>query len=65
MHWLTKYTNKECDTCSDMHSIIILFNNHPYISSSKFSANWDATATYVEMYVGVACGCWTNIYGCY
>ena len=26
-----------------------LFNNHPYISSSKFFANWRDTATYVGM----------------
>ena len=54
MHWLTKYTNKECHT-SDVHSINMgtLLNNHPYISSSKFSANsWHdttSTATYVGM----------------
>ena len=29
-----------------------LFNNHPYISSSKFSANWRATAAYVGMVEG-------------
>ena len=28
---------------------MVTFNNHPYISSSKFSANWSATATYVGM----------------
>ena len=28
-----------------------LFNNHPYISSSKFSANWHAIAIYVGMVV--------------
>ena len=35
-----KYSNKECYTCSDMHSIYnmtTLFNNYPYISSSKFN----------------------------
>ena len=35
-----------------------LFNNHPHISSRKFSANWRAMATYVEMvveYCGHAC----------
>ena len=55
MHWLTKYKNKTCHAHSDMHSITsvtTLFNNHPYISSSKFSAaNWRATATYVGMVV--------------
>ena len=37
-----------------MDSIIIMatiFNNHPYVSSSKFSANWRAIAIYVEMVV--------------
>ena len=29
----------------------LLFNNHPYISSSKFSADWRATATYVGIVV--------------
>ena len=28
-----------------------LFNNYPYISSSKFSANWHATATNIGMVV--------------
>ena len=28
-----------------------LFNNLPHISSSKFSADWHATATYVGMVV--------------
>ena len=38
MHWLTKYKNKTCHAHSTMHSINMatLFNNHPYISSSKF-----------------------------
>ena len=31
--------------------ILRLFNNHPYKSSSKFSANWRATATYEGMVV--------------
>ena len=30
-----------------LHKHATLFNNHPYISNSKFSANWCATATYV------------------
>ena len=30
-----------------------LLNNHLYISSSKFSANWCATATYVGMVVSL------------
>ena len=54
MHWLTKYTNKECNTCSDMHALYnmtTLFNNHPYRSSSKFSANRHATATYVGVWL--------------
>ena len=40
MHWLTKYTNKKYHAHSDMHSITwpYLFNNHPYINSSKLSA---------------------------
>ena len=25
-----------------MHTVATLFNNHPYISSSKLSANWHA-----------------------
>ena len=50
MHWLTKYINKIEVIC--MHTVItiatlILFNNNPY-SSSKFSANWRATATHVK-----------------
>ena len=46
-----KYTNKKCHAHSDLHSIhmAILFNSHPYISSSKCSVNWRATATYVGM----------------
>ena len=28
-----------------------LFNNHPHISNSKFSADWRATTTYVGMVV--------------
>ena len=32
-----------------LHNMATLFKNHPYISSSKFSANWRATATYVGM----------------
>ena len=38
IHWLTKYKNKKCHAHSDMHSITwpcTLFNNHPYVSSSK------------------------------
>ena len=46
MHWLTKYTNK----------MTTLFNNHPYISSSKFSSNGHATTTYVGMVVAERCG---------
>ena len=49
MHWLTKYINKRCHAHSDMHSITLPHYStpmHPYISSSKFSANWCATATY-------------------
>ena len=34
-----------------LHNMATLFNNHPYIGSSKFSANWRATATYVGMIV--------------
>ena len=34
-----------------LHSTTTLFNNHPYISSCKFSANWHATTTYVGMVV--------------
>ena len=34
-----------------LHNMTTLFNNHPYISSSKFSANWRATANYVGMVV--------------
>ena len=49
MQWLTKYKNKKCYAHSDMHSMATLFNNHLYISSGKFSANWRATATYVGM----------------
>ena len=56
MHQLTKYTNKVCYT---LHNIATLFNNHLYISSSKFSADWRATATYVG-YVG----CWI-MWECY
>ena len=26
-----------------LHNMAILFNNHPYVSSSKFSADWHAT----------------------
>ena len=41
-----KYTNKKCHTHSDIHFIMATsFNNHPYISSNKFSANWHATVT--------------------
>ena len=50
MHWLTKYTNMKCHAHCDMHALhttAILFNSYPYISSSKFSANWHATATYI------------------
>ena len=46
MHWVTKYTNRKCHADSDMHfmdTMATLFNNHLYISSSKFSANWCAT----------------------
>ena len=46
-----KVHNKTFHAHSYMHSITnmaTLFNNHPYISSSKFSANWHATATYVR-----------------
>ena len=46
MHLLTKYINKKTT----------LFNNYSYISSSKFSAKWRATATYVGMYGGLG-GC--------
>ena len=40
-----------------MNALATLFNNHmhPYISSSKFSTDWRATATYVGMVV--ECGC--------
>ena len=32
MHWLTKYTNKECHTVIyAFHNTATLFNNHPYI----------------------------------
>ena len=46
---------------SDMHSISLatLFNNNLYIhvSSSKLSANWHATATYVHVgMIVVLCG---------
>ena len=34
-----------------LRNMATLFNNHPYTSSSKFSANWRATATYVGMVV--------------
>ena len=30
-----------------LHIMTTLFNNHPSINSSNFSANWRATATYV------------------
>ena len=43
MHWLTKYTKKKCHVHSDIHSITCmatLFNNHPYISSSKYYGCW-------------------------
>ena len=36
-----------------------LFNNHPYISSSKFSADWRATATYVGMVVEYVAMLWS------
>ena len=43
IHWLTIKAHKQEVPCthSDMHSILMakLFNNHRYISSSKFSAN--------------------------
>ena len=45
-----KHTNKECYT---FHYMATLFNNHPYISSSKSSADWRATATYVGMHMVV------------
>ena len=37
--------------CYALHIIATSFNNHPYISSGKFSANWRDTATYVGMLV--------------
>ena len=48
MHWLTKYTNKECYT---LHNMATLFNNHPYISSSGTLVGTKFTATYVGMVV--------------
>ena len=38
-----------CTQWYALHTMATLFNNHPYISNSKFSANWHATATYVGM----------------
>ena len=50
MHWLTKYINKTCHTHSDaLYTMATLFNNHPYISSSKFSANWCATVLHLQL----------------
>ena len=45
MHWLTKYKNKTCHAHSDyaLHNTATLFNNHPYISSSKFEASFHWT----------------------
>ena len=54
MNELADKVHKQGMPHNDMHSITwlaTLFNNHPYISSSKFSANWHATATYVGMVV--------------
>ena len=53
MHELHK---QEVHAYMHVHSITwlaTLFNNvnHPYISSSKLSANWRAIATYVGMVV--------------
>ena len=44
-----------CTQWYAVHTMATLFNNHPYISSSKFSANWRATATYVGIVVEL-CG---------
>ena len=39
----TNYTNKKCHA---LHNMASLFNNHPNINSSKFSANWHSTHSY-------------------
>ena len=45
-----------------LHNMATLFNNQqPYISSSKFSANWGATATYVRWLLDNA-AFWTRVH---
>ena len=52
MHWLTKYTNKECYT---FHNMATLFNNHPYISSSgtPVGTRFTAITLSLTMFVGL------------
>ena len=58
--WCRDGSMHECTGCQStqtrsamhtLHNMATLFNNHPYMSSNNFSANWCATATY--MYVGM------------
>ena len=53
--WLTKQEVHAHIAYYALHNMATLFNNHmrvhPYISNSKFSANWRATVTYVGMVV--------------
>ena len=63
MHVLAeKYTNKKCHAHSNMHSIPwrrTLFNSHPFISSSNFSANCMVCHCYL-----CRDGCWIMYINC-
>ena len=56
MNALADKVHKQGMPHSDMlHNMAPLFNNHLYISSSKLSTIWHATATYVGNNVAVTC----------
>ena len=60
MNSLADRVHKQEETRSAMyHNMATLFNNHPYISSSKFSASWHATATYVGMLLNAVAMLWS------
>ena len=44
-----------CTQWYALHNMDTLVNNHPYISSSEFSANWCASATYVGRWIMWPC----------
>ena len=49
MHECTGWQSTQRSAMHTVHNMAVLFDNHPYINNSKFSANWHATATYVGM----------------